>query len=133
MRIILVLLFISFFSIRNTVGQEKVWLDLNGDATTKEKAVYSRVSSNDKNENKIIVDYYLSGKKAKEFYVIKGKREGKFVEFYSTGEVKTIGEFEDGYREGMWKTYYNNGKMKEKGKYNKAEKIGVWKLYYKNN
>jgi antitoxin component YwqK of YwqJK toxin-antitoxin module len=133
MRIILVLLFISFFSIPNTVGQDKVWFDANGNTTTKEKAVYYRVFSNDKKENKIIIDYYLSGKKAKESYVIKGKKEGKFVEFYATGEVKVIGEFENGFREGMWKTYYNNGKIKEKGKYSSGEKIGVWKLFYKNN
>lgn len=133
MRTILMILCASCFSVLNIAGQEKNWRDINGNPTTIEKAVYYRVSSNDKKEKKIIVDYYLSGKKAKEFYLVKGIREGKFVEFYRAGEVKTIGEFEDGYREGMWKTYYNNGKMKEKGKYNKAEKVGVWKLYYKNN
>jgi antitoxin component YwqK of YwqJK toxin-antitoxin module len=133
MRIISLLLFVSFFSIPNTVGQDKVWFDANGNTTTKEKAVYYRVFSNDKKDNKIIIDYYLSGKKAKESYVIKGKKEGKFVEFYATGEVMIIGEFENGFREGMWKTYYNNGKIKEKGKYSSGEKTGVWKLFYKNN
>jgi antitoxin component YwqK of YwqJK toxin-antitoxin module len=133
MRIILLLLFISFFSIPNAVGQEKVWLDLNGNITTKERAIYYRVFSNDKKKNKTIIDYYLSGQKAKESYVFKGKKEGKFVEFYTTGEVKIIGGFENGFREGMWKTYYNNGKMKEKGKYSRGEKTGVWKLFYKNN
>jgi antitoxin component YwqK of YwqJK toxin-antitoxin module len=133
MRIISAILCFSCFSILHIVGQEKSWLDVNGNKTTKEKAVYYRVSSNDKKENKSIVDYYISGKKAKESYVVKGKKEGKFIEYYVTGEVKTIGEFEDGFREGMWKTYYNNGKMKEKGRYGKGEKTGVWKLYYKNN
>jgi antitoxin component YwqK of YwqJK toxin-antitoxin module len=133
MRIILLLLFISFFSIPSTIGQEKFWFDVNGKTTTKEKAIYYRVFSNDKKKNKIIIDYYLSGQKAKESYVVKGIKEGKFVEFYATGEVKTIGGFENGFREGMWKTYYNNGKMKEKGKYSSGEKIGVWKLFYKNN
>jgi antitoxin component YwqK of YwqJK toxin-antitoxin module len=133
MRIILLLLFISFFSIPNAVGQEKVWLDLNGNTTTKERAFYYRVFSNDKKKNKTIIDYYLSGQKAKESYIVKGKKEGKFVQFYATGEVKTIGGFENGFREGMWKTYYNNGKMKEKGKYSRGEKTGVWKLFYKNN
>jgi antitoxin component YwqK of YwqJK toxin-antitoxin module len=133
MRIILLLLFISFFSIPNAIGQEKLWFDVNGKTTTKEKAMYYRVFSKDKNKNKIIIEYYVSGQKAKESHEVKGIKEGKFVEFYATGEVKIIGGFENGRREGMWKTYYNNGKMKEKGKYSKGEKIGVWKLFYKNN
>jgi antitoxin component YwqK of YwqJK toxin-antitoxin module len=133
MRIILALLCFSCFSILNFVGQEKSWLDVSGNRTTKEKAVYYRLLSNDKIENKSIVDYYISGKKAREFYIVKGKKEGKFIQFYGSGEVKTVGEFEDGFREGMWKTYYSNGKMKEKGKYSKGEKTGVWKLFYKNN
>jgi antitoxin component YwqK of YwqJK toxin-antitoxin module len=133
MKIILALLCLSWFSVLNFVGQEKSWLDVFGNRTTKERAVYYRLLFNDNIENKSIVDYYISGKKAREFYVVKGKKEGKFIQFYSTGEVKTVGEFEDGFREGMWKTYYSNGKIKEKGKYSKGEKTGVWKLFYKNN
>jgi antitoxin component YwqK of YwqJK toxin-antitoxin module len=133
MRIILVLFCCSCFSILNIVGQEKSWLDVSGNRTVKEKAMYYRALSNGKIENNRIVDYYISGKKAREFYIVKGKKEGKFIQFYGTGEVKTVGEFEDGFREGMWKTYYSNGTMKEKGKYSKGEKTGVWKFFYKNN
>jgi antitoxin component YwqK of YwqJK toxin-antitoxin module len=133
MRVVLMLILVSFFSTLNSACQEKIWFDIDENRATKEKAIYYRILSKGKKENKIIVDYYISGKKAKEFYFIKGKKNGKYVEFYTSGEVKTTGEFGDGVKEGMWKTYYSNGKMKEKGKYTKGEKTGVWKLFYKNN
>ena len=133
MRSILMLLFLSCFSILKTAGQKKVWFDINWNGTTKEKATYYNVFSNLKYNNELVVYYYVSGKKAKESYFVKGKKEGQSVDFYATGEIKVVGKYEGGFREGMWKTYYNNGKMKEKGRYSKGEKIGVWKLFYKNN
>ncbi|AUC86242.1 hypothetical protein CW731_13570 [Polaribacter sp. ALD11] len=117
----------------DAAAQEKNWFDANGNSSTKEKAVYYRISFNNKIENKLIVDYYISGEKAKEFFFVEGSKDGKFIEFYVTGEVKTTGKFEDGYRDGMWKTYDKNGNIKEKGKYDKGKKVGVWKNFYKNN
>ena len=132
MRIILILLFISSFSIMKTTAQEKKWLDGNGNPSSKEKAVFYRIFSDTKIENTLVVDYYISGEKAKEFYLVKGKKEGSSIFFYSTGEVRTVGKFKDGFREGMWKTYSKKGKIKEKGKYSKGNKVGVWKTFYKN-
>lgn len=133
MKIIVSLLFISLFSILNIAAQEKVWLDVNENITTKEKALYYRVSSNDNSKNQLVIDYYISGKKAKEAYFVNGKKEGKYVAFYPTSEVKTTGRFKDGLKEGIWKVYSKSGKIKEKGKYVKGEKVGVWKTFYKNN
>ncbi|QOD60524.1 hypothetical protein H9I45_14440 [Polaribacter haliotis] len=129
---ILFFLLFSFFA-TDFAAQEKIWFDVNSNVTTKEKAVYYRLVSSNKNEKQQIIDYYISGKKAKEFSFVKGKENGKYSEFYSSGELKTIGKFDNGRRDGVWKTYYKNGKIKEKGKYNKGEKVGVWKIYYKND
>ncbi|TXD47936.1 toxin-antitoxin system YwqK family antitoxin [Polaribacter sp. IC073] len=133
MKIILTVLCISFFSILHMSGQEKKWLDANGNLTTKEKAVYYTFFSTDKNKGQLVTEYYISGKKAKEFYFEENKKDGKYAAFYATGEVKVIGAFEEGFRAGMWKTYDKNGNIKEKGKYDKGEKVGVWKTFYKNN
>lgn len=133
MRIILMFLFISCFSLSKLSAQEKKWLDANENSTTKEKAVYYRVFSKDKKEQQLVVDFYISGEKAKEVYFIEGKKQGKYVQFYTTGEVETTGVFENGLRDGMWKMYSKRGKIKEKGKYVKGEKTGVWKTFYKNN
>lgn len=125
--------FISSFFLLETVAQDKIWFDVNRYPIAREKAVYYTLFSGDTKKNQLVVDYYVSGKKAKQFYFFKGKREGKSIEFYTTGEVKTTGKFEDGFRGGMWKTYYKSGEIKEKGKYKKGKKVGVWKFFYKNN
>ncbi|MFD2529272.1 MULTISPECIES: toxin-antitoxin system YwqK family antitoxin [Polaribacter] len=131
MKFILVLFF--FFSSFLTLAQDKIWFDANGNITTKENAVYYRVSSKNKTKKQLIIDYYISGKKAKESYFVKGKQDGKYVEFYNTGEVKVTGVYQNGLKTGMWKTYDKKGKIKKKGKYFKGEKVGVWKTFYKNN
>jgi len=133
MKITLMLFLFSFCAIMNIMGQEKTWIDGNGKSTTKENAAFYSVLSTDKKDNKLIVIYYISGNKALESYLINGKKHGKSLEFYVTGEVKTTGDFKVGLKEGMWKTYYENGKIREKGKYLKGEKTGIWKTYYKND
>lgn len=133
MKIILMFLVFTGFSISGINAQEKLWFDANGNITSQEKAVYYRVFSTNKTEKQLVVDYYISGKKAKESYFVKGKPNGKYLEFYLTGEVRVVGSIKDGFREGMWKVYDKNGKIKEKGKYEQGEKVGVWKTFYKNN
>tara|TARA_R110000822_G_scaffold88357_1_gene204802 strand:+ start:1485 stop:1886 length:402 start_codon:yes stop_codon:yes gene_type:complete len=133
MKIILMLLLFTFASVVNTSGQEKIWTDIDGKTTTKEKALYYSIFSKGKKGNQFVVSYFFSGKKALEYYFVDGRKVGKSVQFYTTGEVKTTGEFKEGFKAGMWKTYYENGKIREKGKYSKGEKVGVWKTFYKNN
>lgn len=133
MKITLMLFLFSFCTIMNIMGQEKTWIDTNRKSVAKENAAFYSVLSTDKKDNQLLITYYISGNKAWECYLINGKKDGKSLEFYATGEVKTTGDFEAGLKEGMWKTYYENGKIRVKGKYNKGEKIGVWKTYYKNN
>ncbi|QTD37082.1 hypothetical protein JL193_13280 [Polaribacter batillariae] len=134
MRIIPLLFFILLvFFTTDFSAQEKIWFDANWNVTTKEKAVYYRPISRDKSKKQWVIDYYISGKKVKEVYYVSGKPNGKYSEFYNSGELKTTGKFEEGLKDGIWKTYYKNGKIKEKGRYKKGEKVGVWKIYYKNN
>ncbi|WP_299669829.1 hypothetical protein [uncultured Polaribacter sp.] len=127
------ILCIVFFSIFKTSAQEKIWFDANWNITTKKNAVYYRLVADHKSKKQQIIDYYISGKKAKEYFFVEGKENGKYAEFYNSGELRITGNFENGFREGIWKTYYKNGKIKEKGKYKVGEKVGVWKTFYKNN
>lgn len=114
-------------------AQDKVYFDANWNITDKENAVYYRSISSKKTKQEWIIDYYISGKKAKEVTTIKGKEEGKFSMYYESGELMTDGRYKDGEKDGIWKTYYKNGKIKEKGKYDNGEKVGVWKTFYKND
>lgn len=125
------LIFLSFLS-SYSYSQKKVYLDANFKEVPRESAVYYRLISSSDNNKNLLIDYYLTGVKAQESKSVFGKLEGKFLQYYPTGELKTIGFYEDGLKSGVWKTYDKNGKIIEKGKYLNNVKVGVWKSYYKN-
>ena len=133
MRFFLILFFISSFSSIKITAQEKKWLDKNENTTTKEKAVFYSVFSYDKRKKNLVTNFFITGKKAKEYYLVNGIKEGKSLVYYKSGEVKKTGKYKNGLKDGVWKTYYKNGKIKKKGKYFKGGKVGVWKHFYKNN
>lgn len=111
-------------------AQEIIWLDANLEKTSQEKASFYKVG--EKSEGEISIYY----KKRTVFRVIdlkKGKPNGKFSEFYETGELKETGFYVNGLRDGIWKEFYKGGKIKSKGKYTKGEKVGIWKVFYKND
>ncbi|MFK8058942.1 MAG: toxin-antitoxin system YwqK family antitoxin [Polaribacter sp.] len=120
---------VAFFVSAITNSQERVWLDSDLKVTTKPMASYYRIGE-------------LKGKKASIFFtngtifrklsVINSKKEGKFEEYYKSGNLKIIGKFKNDLEDGIWKTFYKNGKIKERGKYSNGEKVGVWKIFYKN-
>lgn len=111
-------------------AQEIIWLDSNLEKTPQEKANFYKVG--EKSDGEISIYY----KKRTVFRVVdfsKGKPNGKFSEFYETGELKETGFYIYGLREGIWKEFYKGGKIKSKGKYSKGDKVGIWKVFYKND
>ena len=117
----------------STQAQEMVYFDANWNVTTKDNAEYYRSISSKKTKSEWVIDYYISGKKAKEVSAINGKAQGTFSMYYESGELMIDGRYKDGKKDGVWKTYYKNGKIKEKGKYKNDDKVGVWKIFYKND
>ncbi|NVO01485.1 MAG: toxin-antitoxin system YwqK family antitoxin [Bacteroidetes bacterium] len=62
-----------------------------------------------------------------------GVRQGKWKEFYETGEIKNEGEYKDGKKIGPWKYYHRNGKTEQIGQYNKKGlPTGLWKWFYES-
>ncbi len=129
-KLIFTFLLILFYSF-SLHAQKKVYFDINWNVTSKEKALYYRIVANVKTKSQQTIDYYLSGKKAKEVWSKKGRNQDDFSIFYESGELMTTGKYENSLKEGVWKTYYKNGKIKQKGKYKDGEKVGVWKTFYK--
>ncbi|NVJ89903.1 MAG: hypothetical protein HWD82_10770 [Flavobacteriaceae bacterium] len=125
----LLLLLVVFLITTAFNFQETVWLDEDLNRTTQSKAVYYRTQT--KLEGNISYFYKNRIVYRKVFYK-DGKLNGKFLEYYSTGELREIGSYNNGLRDGNWKEYYKNGKIKKKGKYSKGERVGVWKTFYKN-
>jgi len=63
----------------------------------------------------------------------KGYKQGKWKEYYETGELKAEGTYKNNEKTGLWKWYYINGKLEQTGNYEEAEKPnGEWKWYFEN-
>jgi len=63
----------------------------------------------------------------------RGYKQGKWKEYYETGELKAEGAYKNNKKIGLWKWYYKNGKLDQTGFYAAGEKTeGDWKWYYEN-
>lgn len=63
----------------------------------------------------------------------RGKNQGFWKEYYSTGELRSEGNYKDGKRVGAWVFYYPNGKIEQKGKYDDKGQIqGKWTWHYQS-
>lgn len=66
-------------------------------------------------------------------YDEKGYQQGKWKEYYVSGELKAEGEYIDGRRNGDWVFYHQNGKVEQKGKFLKGAKpSGKWLWFYES-
>lgn len=118
------------FVMSSFTKQETVWLDKNLKETSKAKAVYYKIG---KKSSGAVTFFYKNTSTFRKTFFVDGKLDGKFNEFYNSGELKVDGKYKKGAKDGNWKTYYKNGKIKSKGRYNNGEKVGVWKFFYKND
>lgn len=61
----------------------------------------------------------------------KGYKQGKWKEYYPTGQLKAEGEYLNDRKSGPWLFYHQNGKVEQTGQYTKEGKpTGDWKWYY---
>ncbi len=64
---------------------------------------------------------------------MEGKRQGKWKEFYETGELKSEGSYKNSNRTGKWKFYFPNKSIEVSGSYsNKGKMDGEWQWFYPN-
>ena len=62
-----------------------------------------------------------------------GKRVGKWVEFYSNGNKKSVKIYDDsGNPMGKWINYYENGNKWNASSYQNGKLNGAWIYWYKN-
>jgi len=61
-----------------------------------------------------------------------GTYEGEWKIYYSSGELRAEGAYENGNREGLWKFYFITGELEQRGKYKKDKPTGEWVWYFKN-
>ncbi len=66
-------------------------------------------------------------------YDERGFNQGKWKEYYLTGELRSEGEYLDGKKVGEWVYYHQNGKVEQRGRYDKTGKAtGDWKWYFES-
>ena len=61
--------------------------------------------------------------------IIKGKREGEWLEYYRNGSLESKSNFKDGKEEGELFWYYQNGKLEIKGNYKGGKEEGEFLSY----
>lgn len=126
----IVVLVILSFLLASFTSQQTIWLDQNLNETSQENAVYYRVGNKLEGE---ILFYFKNKNIFRRVFFVDKKKDGKFYEYYSSGELREEGKYKKGERVGNWKEYYKNGKIKKKGRYDKGYKVGIWKVFYKND
>lgn len=61
--------------------------------------------------------------------IVDNKREGEFKGYFPSGELMSIGMFENGIREGKGKIYFEDGKVNIENEYRNGKPFGIWKFY----
>jgi antitoxin component YwqK of YwqJK toxin-antitoxin module len=125
----LITLFLVGFLTISANAQETIWLNKNLNKTIQTEAVYYKLGNA---TDGAVSFFYMNKTIYRKVFFSDGNLNGKFLEYYNSGELKEIGRYEKGLREGVWKTYYKSGKIKERGKYKNGDKVGIWKTFYKN-
>ena len=64
--------------------------------------------------------------------ISEGRKQGQWLEFWVTGQLKSKGEYNDGKKTGTWLLFYTNGQLLGKGNYLEDKKDGEWQFYYRD-
>lgn len=62
----------------------------------------------------------------------KGRKQGKWLEFWVTGQLKSKGEYINGKKTGPWLLFYTNGQLFGKGDYLEDKEDGEWLFYFRD-
>jgi antitoxin component YwqK of YwqJK toxin-antitoxin module len=61
-----------------------------------------------------------------------GNRKGLWTDFYTTGEIRAKGTYDNNQRAGPWTFYYRTGNIEQKGRFERGRYQGLWVWYYPN-
>ena len=67
-----------------------------------------------------------------ELNILRGKRHGRFIEYYKSGQMKHDCNYSNGKLNGEYMSYHENGELKFQTKYNNGIQSGETKSYYNN-
>ena len=79
-----------------------------------------------------IVNYYYSGRKQSEGFLLNGKVNGVDTLYYQNGHKSLEREYKEGRPNGVEREYYRDGLLLQEGRFVDGKEEGVWKTYYPN-
>lgn len=77
-------------------------------------------------------EFYEDGNVLKEGPIIANKRHGKWKTYYRSGKIWSELMYYESMLDDTIRGYYTNGQLKYRGIYNNGEKTGVWLFYDEN-
>ena len=64
--------------------------------------------------------------------ISEGKKQGSWLAFWLTGQLKSKGDYIDGKKTGPWLLFYTNGQLMGKGDYLEDLEDGDWLYYFRD-
>ncbi len=61
-----------------------------------------------------------------------GRKIGSWIDYYTTGEIRAEGTFQNNQRSGAWTFFYQSGSIEQKGRFERGRYQGTWNWYYRN-
>ncbi len=79
-----------------------------------------------------VINYYYSGRKQAEGWLLNGKVSGVDILYYQNGHKSLEREYKEGRSNGIEKEYYIDGSLSQEGRYVDGKEEGIWRSYYPN-
>jgi len=61
-----------------------------------------------------------------------GRKIGEWIDFYTSGEIRAKGTYQNNQRSGPWTFFYRSGGIEQKGRFERGRYNGSWYWYYAN-
>ena len=61
-----------------------------------------------------------------------GRRMGNWKDYYTTGELKAVGQYEGNLKTGRWIYYRRNKKVEQTGDFSRGRITGIWNWFYED-
>jgi len=64
--------------------------------------------------------------------IVKGRYDGLYKQFFTSGQLRTKGFYDNGVKNGLWESYHENGILHSKGIYKNGFWEGLWVDHYED-
>jgi len=84
-------------------------------------------------KQKATIEYFSDGSVKSEYYIVNGKKDGKYIEYYLSGKKHYEKYYKYGLMNGKVIEYFENGYIKRKGQFIDGKGYGFFRYYNSRN